>query len=146
MSIELRQLRYFIAVAEELHVGRAAIRLNMTQPPLSQSIQGLEALLGAPLFIRKNRGIILSSAGEALLPEAKKLIKKSQDLGELVKTAARGDIGALSLAFVSTADYNCHHYYVTLENITQTSKLTYKKPLAICNLNHCNKEKLMRAY
>ena len=106
MSIELRQLRYFIAVAEELHVGRAAIRLNMTQPPLSQSIQGLEALLGTPLFIRQNRGIILSSAGAALLPEAKKLIKESQELGELVKTAARGEIGTLSLAFVSTADYN----------------------------------------
>ena len=103
--IELRQLRYFVAVAEELHVGRAALRLNMTQPPLSQSIQGLEALLGAKLFIRQKRGITLSEAGHALLPEARRLIKECQALPELVKSAALGETGTLSLAFISTADY-----------------------------------------
>ncbi len=106
MNIELRQLRYFVAVAEELHVGRAAQRLNMTQPPLSQSIQGLEALLGADLFIRQKRGITLSAAGLALLPEARRLIKDSQALPELVKNAALGESGQLSIAFISMADYS----------------------------------------
>ncbi|PRC92107.1 LysR family transcriptional regulator [Solimicrobium silvestre] len=106
MNLELRQLRYFIAVAEELHVGRAAQRLHMTQPPLSQAIQGLEAMLGADLFIRQKRGITLSAAGHALLPEARRLIKDSLALPELVRCAALGEVGHISLAFVSTADYN----------------------------------------
>ncbi len=104
--IEIRQLRYFVAVAEEMHVGRAAQRLHMTQPPLSQSIQGLEALLGVDLFIRQKRGITLSAAGLALLPEARRLIKDSLALPELVQSAAKGELGQLSVAFVSTADYN----------------------------------------
>ena len=104
--IEIRQLRYFVAVAEEMHVGRAAQRLNMTQPPLSQSIQGLEALLGVDLFIRQKRGITLSAAGIALLPEARRLINDSQSLPELARRAAKGELGQLSVAFVSTADYN----------------------------------------
>jgi len=104
--IELRQLRYFVAVAEEMHVGRAAQRLNMTQPPLSQAIQGLEALLGANLFIRQKRGITLSAAGHALLPEARRLIRDCSALPDLVKSAALGEIGSLSLGFISTADYN----------------------------------------
>ncbi|TDK67996.1 LysR family transcriptional regulator [Sapientia aquatica] len=106
MSIEFRQLRYFVAVAEELHVGRAAQRLHMTQPPLSQAIQGLEALLGVELFIRAKRGITLSAAGHALLPEARRLIKDSLALPELVRSAAQGETGQLSIAFVSSADYN----------------------------------------
>ena len=106
MGIELRQLRYFVAVAEELHVGRAAQKLNMTQPPLSQSIQGLEAQLGAELFIRQKRGITLSAAGHALLPEARRLIKDSLALPDLVRSAALGESGQLSIAFISTADYN----------------------------------------
>jgi len=106
MHFDLRQVRYFIAVAEELHVGRAAVRLNMTQPPLSQAIQALEAALGAALFIRKKRGISLSAAGHALLPEARRLIKDAETLPKLVQSAAQGNTGQLSLAFVSSADYN----------------------------------------
>ena len=105
-NIDLRQWRYFIAVAEEQHVGRAAQRLHMTQPPLSQSIQALEAALGAELFIRQKRGITISAAGTALLPEARRLIRDAQALPELVRCAAQGETGHLSLAFVSTADYN----------------------------------------
>jgi len=106
MNIELRQLRYFATVAEELHFGRAARRLHMTQPPLSQTIMALEEMLGAPLFERNRRGVALTAAGEALLPEARRLLEQSAGLAELVQRAASGASGRLSLAFVSSADYS----------------------------------------
>ncbi|WP_256079283.1 LysR family transcriptional regulator [Massilia sp. YIM B04103] len=106
MNIELRQLRYFLTVAEELHFGRAAKRLHMTQPPLSQAIQGLEELLGARLFERNRRGVALTPAGDALLPEARRLLEQAQELPAIVQRAAAGEAGRLSLAFVSSADYS----------------------------------------
>jgi len=106
MNIELRQLRYFATVAEELHFGRAARRLHMTQPPLSQTIMALEEMLGAPLFERNRRGVTLTAAGEALLPEARRLLEQSAGLPALVQRAASGASGRLSLAFVSSADYS----------------------------------------
>lgn len=106
MNIELRQLRYFATVAEELHFGRAARRLHMTQPPLSQTIMALEEMLGAALFERNRRGVTLTAAGEALLPEARRLLEQSAGLAELVQRAATGASGRLSLAFVSSADYS----------------------------------------
>ncbi|MGN6702328.1 MAG: LysR family transcriptional regulator [Burkholderiaceae bacterium] len=104
--IELRPLRYFVAVAEELHFGRAAARLHMTQPPLSQTIQALEAALGAPLFARTQRRVALTPAGEALLPAARRLLELAAQLPEIVQRAAGGEAGRLALAFVSTADYS----------------------------------------
>ena len=106
MAIELRQLRYFQTVAEELHFGRAAARLNMTQPPLSQTIQALEAELGQRLFARTNRSVVLTPAGEALLTEARRLLLQASHLPDLVRQAASGETGRLALAFVSTADYS----------------------------------------
>lgn len=106
MNIELRQLRYFATVAEELHFGRAARRLHMTQPPLSQTIMALEELLGAPLFERNRRGVTLTAAGAALLPEAQRLLQQAAGLPELVQRAATGASGRLALAFVSSADYS----------------------------------------
>lgn len=106
MHIELRQLRYFVAVAEELHFGRAAQKLHMTQPPLSQAIQGLEAELGAALFHRTTRQIQLSVAGAVLLPEAKRLIAQAELLPAMAQRAAAGSIGELKLAFISIADYS----------------------------------------
>ena len=106
MNIELRQLRYFIAVAEEMHFGRAARRLHMTQPPLSQAIQALEARLGAELFQRTRRSVSLSAAGRALLPEAQRLLQQADALPSLVQRAAAGESGSLSIAFVSMADYS----------------------------------------
>ncbi len=106
MNIELRQLRYFVAVAEELHFGRAAARLHMTQPPLSQTIQVLEAALGTPLFARTQRSVALTPAGSALLPEARRLLQQAGSLPQLVQRAACGASGSLSLSFVSSADYS----------------------------------------
>lgn len=104
--IELRQLRYFVAVAEELHFGRAAKRLHMTQPPLSQAIRTLEEMLGAPLFDRNRRDVALTAAGAALLPEARRLLAQAGELPGLVRRAALGEAGKLTLAFVSSADYS----------------------------------------
>ncbi|MDO9194607.1 MAG: LysR family transcriptional regulator [Undibacterium sp.] len=133
MTIELRQLRYFLAVAEEMHFGRAAKKLHMTQPPLSQAIQILEANLGAPLFTRSTRSIALTSAGLALIPEASRLLAQADSLPRLVQRAASGETGHLSLAFVSIADYSVlppylrqfrqHHHEVSIELREATSDL-----------------------
>jgi DNA-binding transcriptional LysR family regulator len=106
MNLELRQLRYFIAVAEELHFGRAAARLHMTQPPLSQAIAALEELLGAPLFLRNRRTVELAPAGTALLPEARRMLLQADALPELARRAAAGEAGRLALAFVTSCDYS----------------------------------------
>jgi len=106
MNLELRQLRYFVTVAEELHFGKAALRLHMTQPPLSQTIQALEQLLGAALFERNRRGVALTPAGIALLPEARRILAQAQELPQLIQRAAAGEVGRLTLAFVSSADYS----------------------------------------
>jgi DNA-binding transcriptional LysR family regulator len=104
--MELRQLRYFVVLAEELHFGRAAARLHMTQPPLSQSIQGLEAELGTLLFNRTRRSVALTPAGAALLPQIQRLLQVAQSLPAIARRAAAGESGRLALSFVSTADYS----------------------------------------
>ncbi|HEX7636183.1 MAG TPA: LysR substrate-binding domain-containing protein [Noviherbaspirillum sp.] len=106
MNIELRQLRYFVAVAEESHFGRAAARLHMTQPPLSQTIQSLEAALGTSLFIRSKRNVTLTPAGTALLPEVRRILQQAGALPDLARRATSGESGLLSLSFISTADYS----------------------------------------
>ncbi|MGY6258234.1 LysR family transcriptional regulator [Paraburkholderia caledonica] len=104
-NLEIRLLRYFVAVAEELHFGRAAARLAITQPPLSQAIQSLESMLGVELFIRTRRSVRLSVVGKDLLPEVQRLLGSADALRTLAQSLARGEAGSLSLAFVSTADY-----------------------------------------
>ena len=106
MHLELRQLRYFVTVADELHFGRAAVRLHMTQPPLSQAIAALEDQLGAPLFVRNRRTVALTPAGAALLPEAKRLLAEAASLPALVRRAAAGEAGRLAIAFITSADYS----------------------------------------
>ncbi|QEZ47618.1 LysR family transcriptional regulator [Cupriavidus oxalaticus] len=103
--MDLRQLRYFVTVAEELHFGRAAQRLSMTQPPLSQQIQALEEEIGVPLFVRTRRSVALTPAGAQWLPEVRRVLADAAALPGLAQRLARGELGSLSLAFVSTADY-----------------------------------------
>lgn len=74
MNIELRHLRYFVAVAEELHFGRAAARLNISQPPLSQQIQILEQQVGARLLARTNRSVSLTAAGKQFLADSRQIL------------------------------------------------------------------------
>ena len=105
MSIELRPLRQFVAVAEELHFGRAAKRLHMTQPPLTQAIQGLEATLAVRLFDRTRRSVALTPAGQALLLHARRLLAAADELPQQVQAAAQGFSGQLRLAFVSSIAY-----------------------------------------
>ena len=105
MTPDLRQLRYFVAVAEERHFGRAARKLSMTQPPLSQAIRALEDTLGVELFARTKRSVELTPVGADLLPEVRKLLAQADALRPHAQSLARGEAGALSLAFVSTADY-----------------------------------------
>jgi DNA-binding transcriptional LysR family regulator len=102
---DLRQLRQFTVLAEECHFGRAAARLAMTQPPLTQAIQRLEAALGARLFERSQRRVALSPAGEVLLPLARKLLEGADALAPAVRAAAAGLSGQLRLAFVSSVTY-----------------------------------------
>ena len=104
--IDLRRLRYFVAVAEHLHFGRAAQTLAVSQPPLSRQIQALEDDLGTPLLTRTQRSVKLTTAGAALLPEAKRLLRQAEALREQAGRAARGETGSLSLGFISTAAYN----------------------------------------
>ncbi|GAB5100808.1 LysR family transcriptional regulator [Caballeronia sp. HLA56] len=105
MPVELRLLRYFVTVAEEMHFGRAAARLAMTQPPLSQAIRALEDALGVVLFERTRRTVELTPVGRDLLPEVRRLLAAADALRPLAQSLSRGEAGVLSLAFVSTADY-----------------------------------------
>lgn len=102
MELELRHLRYFIAVAEEKNFSRAAKRLNMTQPPLSQQIQGLEAQLGAKLFDRTSRPLRLTVAGEAFLEEARTLIIQLEQTVHKIHSLSQGESGHLTVSFSSS--------------------------------------------
>ena len=99
----MRHLRYFIAVAEELHFARAAERLHMAQPPLSQQIQRLERLLGYPLFERTSRSVKLTPAGDVLLERARRTLRNvERDIND-VRNVGAGDVGTLNIGYVGSA-------------------------------------------
>jgi DNA-binding transcriptional LysR family regulator len=104
--MELRHLRYFVAVAEEGHVTRAAARLGIQQPPLSQQIRALETELEVQLFHRKPRGVELTPAGEALLAEARIVLNGAEHAITAARRAARGEAGRLGLGFTSSASFH----------------------------------------
>jgi DNA-binding transcriptional LysR family regulator len=103
MELELRHLRYFVAVAEELHFGRAATRLHMAQPPLSQQIQRLEAIVGARLLQRTSRSVTLTPAGAAFLERARRLLDQAAESVDEAGRIGRGEAGTLDVGFVSSA-------------------------------------------
>ncbi|RZL89405.1 MAG: LysR family transcriptional regulator, partial [Variovorax sp.] len=103
--VDLRAWRQFVAVAEELHFGRAAARLHMTQPPVTQAIAQLERTLGVRLFDRTQRRVALTPAGEALLPDVRELLARAHALPRRARAAAAGEVGRVRLAFVSTIGF-----------------------------------------
>src|ERR1700749_2870850 len=99
--IELRRLRAFVAIAEEGHLTRAAMRLGIQQPPLTRLLQGIEAELGVALMRRSAKGMAPPSAGIVLLQEARALLTQANGVAETVRRAALGESGRLAIGFTS---------------------------------------------
>jgi DNA-binding transcriptional LysR family regulator len=106
MALDLRQLRYFVAVAEEGHITRAAERLGMQQPPLSQQIKALEGQLGLQLFRRKPRGVEVTESGQVLLDQAREILARLDQAERDTRSTARGEQGRLSLGMAPTAPFH----------------------------------------
>ncbi len=102
-NVELRHLRYFVAVAEELHFGRAARRLHIAQPPLSQQIRKLEETIGHPLFQRTSRNVKLTAAGEELLKRAQQTLRKVAEDIDNTRRVGRGEVGTLTVGFIASS-------------------------------------------
>lgn len=100
--MDVRQLRYFVAVAEELHFGNAAKRLFMAQPPLSQQIRKLEEELGAVLFRRTSRAVNLTRAGKVLLARARVILESVEEAEQEVRAISLGHVGSLKIGFIHT--------------------------------------------
>ena len=106
LAMELSHLRYFIAVAEELHFRRAAERLHMSQPPLSQQIRQLEEEIGAQLLTRSQRKVELTAAGAAFLVRAREILDAVEDAARQARRVQRGEVGRLAVGFVGSAMYS----------------------------------------
>lgn len=104
--MELRHLHYFIAVAEELNFSRAAERLHMAQPPLSQQIRQLEEELGFAVFHRTKRHVQLTAAGQLFLTEVRQVLQSLDQAVQVGRQASRGEVGQLTVGFVSSSAYN----------------------------------------
>src|SRR4029078_10926693 len=104
--MELRHLRYFVTVAEELHFGRAAERLHLSQPPLSMQIKALGSEIAPQLLERTRRKVELTPAGSVFLREARDILARVEQATAATQRAARGEIGELTIGFISIADYN----------------------------------------
>jgi DNA-binding transcriptional LysR family regulator len=118
-ELELRLLWYFVTVAQHLHFGRAAEQLGIEQPPLSQQIQRLEALLGCRLFDRTSRRVRLTAAGAALLPEAHQLLAQSRLLSDRVRLIGEGRTGLLTVGFAAST------LFTTVRQVIQTYRTRY---------------------
>jgi DNA-binding transcriptional LysR family regulator len=101
--VELRHLRYFVALAEELHFSRAAQRLYIVQPALSKQIASLERELGVQLFVRTKRSVALTEAGSVFAPEARAILKRVERAVETTKLVARGELGRLEIGCIAPA-------------------------------------------
>lgn len=121
-ELELRLLWYFVTVAQHLHFGRAAEQLGIEQPPLSQQIRRLEGLLGCRLFERTSRRVQLTAAGDALLPEAQRLLTQSRALSEVVRLVGQGRTGLLTVGFAASTLFTSvrqviHRYRTRYPNV-----------------------------
>jgi DNA-binding transcriptional LysR family regulator len=103
--MELREIRYFLAVADELHFGRAAARLHISQPPLTQHIKKLEADLGVRLFDRNRRTVKLTASGQAMLDEARRIVGDIEGMRRIVQRTELGETGLLRAGFMSSAPF-----------------------------------------
>lgn len=106
MALDIRQLRYLVAVAEEAHVTRAAERLGMQQPPLSQQIKAMEAQLGIQLFRRRARGMELTESGRVLVEEARAILARLEQAERQAQRVARGELGQLRIGVAPTAPFH----------------------------------------
>jgi DNA-binding transcriptional LysR family regulator len=104
--MELRHLRYFLAIAADRHFTRAADKLGIAQPPLSQQIRQLEEEIGARLFTRTARGVTLTAAGEAFLPHAEAALREVERARTAVRRISHGDLGTIRIGFTSAASLN----------------------------------------
>ncbi|MFM0289727.1 LysR family transcriptional regulator [Paraburkholderia megapolitana] len=129
--MELRHLRYFLAVAEEGQFTRAAERLAMQQPPLSQQVRLLEEELGFDLFMRLPRGVVLTPAGEAFAQDAQRLIEGLQQAAERAKRIARGEIGTVAIGLTSSAGF----HPLTTEAIREFRRLHPDVAVDLTDLN-----------
>ncbi len=135
--MNLKQLEYFIALAEELHFGRAAERLGMAQPPLSRQIKQIENDLGALLFVRGRSGIALTQAGERFYERGLSLLLEFDDIKREVRQIGQGADGRLRVGFVGSATYGI------LPSILKSFRATY--PEVNLSLNPMNNALLQRA-
>lgn len=125
MALDLRRLRYFVAVAEELHFGRAAARLHIAQPSLSQQVRTLERELGVELLRRDKRRVALTGAGEALLREGRRILAQAERAVDAARAAGEGVTGSLTVGFMGSAgrrllplvvrDFRARHPRVSIE-------------------------------
>lgn len=102
---ELSQLRCFVAVAEELHFGRAAERLHMTQPPLSRQVRLLEHQIGTELLERTSRSVKLTAAGRGFLPDAARILRLADEAAATARRIATGAAGTLAIGFTASVGY-----------------------------------------
>lgn len=128
-EVELRHLRYFVAVAEELHFGRAAKRLHLSQPPLSQQIRQLEEIVGHALLVRTSRSVRLTEAGKVFLTRASRTLRNVERDLEEARSVGQGRGGSLHIGFVSSA------MFTTLPTILRAYHQTY--PRVQLHLHEC---------
>src|SRR5215831_20757920 len=134
--MELRHLRYFVAVAEDLHFSRAADRLNIATPTLSAQIRALESMLGVQLFVRSTRGVTLTEAGQRVLEEARLTLNQADRTLLVGRHAGRGEVGSIALGYIfgpsvggvvstALADFRKSHPHVsfTLQKIETLPQL-----------------------
>lgn len=103
--MDLRQLTYFVAVAEERHIGRAAERLHLSQPPLTRHVKALERELGVDLFIRTPRGMLLTQAGETLLRDARNVFHLVEGATDRARSAGKGEVGRITVGIYGSATF-----------------------------------------